>query len=89
MTHLAAGARLTLPVEMQLRLGIGEDLAPTQHLIAQKIRHHRIGMMFDGPQRQSADRAHELLELAGDAGIDGPMAGVMRPRRQLVHQHLA
>ena len=89
MAHLAAGARLALAVEMQLSAGLGENLAPGQNLVADQILHHRPRVMLDRSQRQAADGAHELLELAGDTGIDRPVAGLMRPLRQLVDQYLA
>ena len=40
-------------------------------------------------QRQSADRADLLLELAAVVGVDRQVAGVVRPRRDLVDEELA
>ena len=45
--------------------------------------------MFGRAERQAADRAQLLLELAGDAGVDGEVAGVVRARRQFVDQQSA
>ncbi len=39
MTHLAAGTRLSLAVEVQMRLGIGQDRAPAVRLVADQIVH--------------------------------------------------
>ena len=35
-------------------------------------------------ERQAEDGAQVILELAGDRALDGPVAGVMHPRRHLV-----
>jgi hypothetical protein len=40
-------------------------------------------------QRQAAQGAHLLLELAGDAGVDGVVTAVVRARRHLVDDQLA
>ena len=89
VAHLAAGPRLGLAVEMQLHAGIGEQVAPGRRYRRRQVLHYRVGMAFGGAKGQAADRADELLELAGDAGIDGPVAGIVRPRRKLVHQDVA
>ena len=36
------------------------------------------------PQGQVADRAQMVLELTGHAALDGPMPGIMDPRRHLI-----
>jgi hypothetical protein len=41
-------------------------------------------MLARRPEREAADGADLLLELAGRAGVDGEVAGVMRARRELV-----
>ena len=58
---------------------------PTLPNIAEEIRHRRRAQNFGRAQRQTADRAHLLLELARGAGFDRPMAGIVRPRREFVH----
>ena len=40
-------------------------------------------------ERQAANRAHQLLKLAAGAGVNRPMAGIMRARREFVNQQLA
>ena len=40
-------------------------------------------------ERQAAQRAHLLLELVGDAGVDRVMPAVVRARRDLVDQQLS
>ncbi len=40
-------------------------------------------------QRQAAQGAHLLLELAGDAGVDGVVTAVVRARRHFVDDQLA
>src|SRR6185437_11468158 len=58
-------------------------------LVADQVDHARRSEDIDRPQWQAADRSDELLELAGGASIDRPMAGVVWPRRHLVGQHAA
>jgi len=58
--------------------------AKLDHLVAQQVLHHCIGMTIDRAERQAADGTHELLELAGDAGIDGPVAGIVYARGNFV-----
>ena len=54
-----------------------------------QVLHHRIRMPPRRRQGQPGDRADMQFELARRAGVDRPVAGVVRPRRDLVHQHLA
>ena len=62
-----------------IRFAIGPE-------IAQQIRHRRRTVHLRRSQRQSAHRAQLLLELAGDAGVDGQVPRVVRTRRQLIDQ---
>src|SRR5262249_29387184 len=71
--HLPPGPDLGLAVDVQLGAGLGHDLAPVAHLVADQVLHHRVGVPLGGAQGEAAHRAHELLELAGAAGIDGPV----------------
>src|SRR5260221_222491 len=78
MPHLTARFRCGFAIEMQFGAGLVQDLAPQIDFIADEILHLSIGVTLRRAQRQAADRANELLELASDTGIHGPMTGVMR-----------
>jgi hypothetical protein len=70
----------------QRRGPVGRARAPR---LAEQVGHGRGGRLgLDRAQRQAADRAHLLLELAGRVGVDRQMAGVVRPRRELVDDQL-
>ena len=73
VTHLAAGPRRRLAVEVQPRRRVGEIAQPVVGFVADQVLHARGHQHVDRPQRQAADRAHELLELAGGAGVDRPV----------------
>src|SRR5271166_3776826 len=45
-------------------------------------------MMLDRAERQAAQRPYELLELAGETGVDRPVAGIVRARRYLVDEEV-
>ena len=90
MAHLAARARLGFAVEMQLHIRIAQCRGPIRLAIfpevSEQIGHRSGTTKFGGTKRQAADRAHLLLELAGGAGVDGEMAGVVRARREFIHE---
>src|SRR5260221_1358390 len=89
MAHLAARTRLGLAVEVQLRRRVADIIAPPVDIAADQVLHHRFGMVLGRAERQPADGAHQLFELAGVTGIDRPVAGIMRPRSELVDEELA
>src|SRR3954466_2301639 len=89
MAHLAAGARLRLAVEVQAGARFSQQSRPAFDIVADQVLHHRIGCALDRAQRQAADGADELFELAAGAGINRPVAGIMRPGGQLVDQQAA
>src|SRR5882672_8611818 len=68
MAHLAAGLDLGFAVQMELYQRVVERLAPLLDVIAEEVLHHRVGVMLDRAERQTAHRPHELLELARNAG---------------------
>ena len=57
--------------------------------IAQQVRHRGRLQQLGRSQRQPADRAQLLFELARAAGVERQVPGVVRPRRQLVDQQPA
>ena len=71
MAHLAARAGLGLAVEVQLGAGIAEERRASA-LTSSPIRFFITASpkRSGEPERQAADGADVLLELAGDAGID-------------------
>ena len=52
-------------------------------------RRRAAGARIRRSERQAADRPHVLLELAGDGGLDRPVAAVVDARRELVHDERA
>ena len=88
MAHLAAGPGLQLTVKMQLCAPIRQMFGPILYVGADQVFHHSIRVALRRAQGQAADGADELLELAGDASIDRPVARVMGSGRDLVDQYL-
>src|SRR4051812_25863361 len=93
VAHLAAGPGFRLAVEVELDVGeaagglpVGLAAGPE---VAQEVRHGGGAEELRRAQRQAADGPQLLLELAGDAGVEGEVAGVVRARRQLVDQQAA
>src|SRR5947207_4049924 len=56
--------------------------------ITEQVRHGGRTNQVRRAERQSANRADMLLELAGYAALDCPMPRIVRTRRELVHQQL-
>ena len=56
--------------------------------VAEQIRHRGRAQLLGRAERKPADRPKLLLELAGHAGVEGKVAGVVRTRRKLVDQQL-
>src|SRR5215210_9122399 len=93
VAHLPAGPRRGLAVEVELDLGkaagggpIGLAVLPE---VAQEVRHGGGAQELGRAQGEAGDGPELLLELAGDAGVEGEVAGVVRARRQLVDQQPA
>src|SRR5579885_1594 len=93
MPHLATSARDRFAIEMQfdmrIRVGgspVGFAMLPE---IAKQIRHCRRAKLLCRAEWQATDGPQLLLKLAGDAGINRQMPGVMRTRRQFVDQQLS
>ena len=54
-----------------------------------EVDHGGRAQKLGGAEGQSADRPHLLFELRTQAGIDGGVSGIVRPRRQFVDEHAA
>ena len=90
MAHFAAGPCLGLAIVVRDQAGRGEDFGPQRQFVrADQVLHHRVRVPHRLIQRQASDRADMQFELAGRAGVDGPVAGIMRARGDLVDQHRA
>ena len=93
MAHLAARTSRRLSVQVKLHGGKGQRRGPVRFAalpeIAKKIGHRRGLEKFRRTERQPADRAHLLLELARPARVEREMARVVRPRRDLVDEQPA
>ena len=63
--------------------------SPSDPQIAEQVRHRRRLQQLGRSERQAADRAHLLLELARDRGVEREVTRVVRPRRELVDEQLA
>src|SRR6185437_5467258 len=87
MTHLPAGARFALTVDVHVKHRVGDELGPAVHVIADEIVHHRAASDEVGRAgRKVADRADVLFELRGDRAFDRPVPAVVHARRDLVDQ---
>ena len=64
-------------------------LDPFFDLVADDVVHNRVGMALRIAQRPSGNRTDMLFELADHAGFQGPMAGIMDARSDLIDQQLA
>src|SRR3954449_6596945 len=64
MAHLATRANLGLAVDVDVEVGLADELFPAVHVVADEIVHHRaFGDEVSGTHGQVADRADVLLEL--------------------------
>ena len=81
---LRPGRGLGLAVEVDARRrGI---VGGGRGLVAEQVQHLRVGMPAAVAERPAADRADVLLELVDQAGVLGPVAGVVHPGGDLVDQ---
>ena len=89
----APDAACALPYRCSLTSGIAQGGRPVRLAvrpqIAEQVGHRRRLQQLGRAERQAADRAQLLLELAGAAGVERQVAGVVRPRRELVDQQPA
>ena len=74
VAHLATRLDLGFSVEVELCQRIIERIPPFLDIATEQVLHHRVRMMLDRAERQTAQRPHQLFELAGDAGVDRPMS---------------
>ncbi len=63
MTHLAAGKRLRLAVNVQTRARLGGKTWPGRDLVADEIVHDHVGMTGGIAERPAAYCANVLAEL--------------------------
>ena len=89
VAHLAALSRLRLAVEMEVRGRVGDQRRPVLDIGADQVLHGGVGAPCRGAERQAADGADVLRELAGGAALDGPMTRIVDARRDLVDQQPA
>ena len=74
VAHLATRLDFGFSVEVELCQRVIERLPPFLDIAPDEVLHHRVRMMLDGAERQTAQRSHQLFELAGDASVDRPMS---------------
>ena len=90
---LRPGRGADFPYRCSLTSGMASAAAqfgsPVPPQIAEQVRHRRRLQQLGRSERQAADRAQLLLELAGPAGVERQVPGVVRPRRQLVDEQPA
>ena len=87
MTYLAPRPRCGFPIEMDSSQRLRSEVRPILGLTAQKIDHHRIVVAVRIAERPAGNRTNMLLELRHHAGIDGPVAGVVNARSDLVDEN--
>ena len=70
-----------------MRARLGQQGAPGVDLVADQVVHLDPAEAGGRAERPAADGADMLLELRGRSALDGPVAGIVNPRRDLVdHQ---
>src|SRR3984893_15023298 len=84
VSHLPPEASFALTVEMDSAAGGGGWGA--RHLVADQVCHLDLAEAAGVGERPAGNRAQVLLELAHARGVEGPMAGVVHARGELVHQ---
>ena len=77
MTHFTARTALRLAVKMQAGLRLASEILPVCRLIAQKIGHDHVAVALRASERPAGDSPDMLLELRNNAGIHGPVAGIV------------
>ena len=87
MPHLATLARL-LAVIVPMAARFAQHRRRIRHL-TQPVEHAGVADRIGRPQRQAEHRPQVVLKLRGLRAFDGPMAGVVHPRRHLVGHQLA
>ncbi len=90
VSHLAAGARFALAVEMERDVRVDERLLegrrPVLPQVAQQIEHRGRPYDLRAAQRQAADRPDGLLRVARRASLEGYVVRVVDARRELVDE---
>jgi hypothetical protein len=74
---------------MQHQVRFGEQGRHLQHVVADEVFHHAVGMPGGRTQRQACDGSDMLLELRDDTGGFRPVAGIVNARRQFVGEQRA
>src|SRR6266853_2110880 len=82
VTHLAPGPRL-LAVVVQVHPIEGQQGCACGHL-PDEIDHGAVAERSRGAERQVEDGTQVIHELTGGGALDGPVSGVVHPRRHLV-----
>src|SRR6516165_4153118 len=84
MAHLAAWADFQLAVEMEVKVGLSEDVAPVLSILPDQVVHFDPAATRWRSQRPAGDGANMLLELRGLRALEGPVAGIVDARGDLV-----
>src|ERR1035437_1615410 len=91
MSHFAPGPRLAFSVKVKMHVRHSQGGGPVRLPILPHLPEHighgsgteRIGRT----EGETADGSHMLLELTRYAAFNGPVAGIMRPGREFIHEH--
>ena len=90
VAHFSAGPGFDFAVKMKLQFRTCAGGGPLRFTelpeISQQIRHSGGAEHFRAAERESTDGAQLLLELAGDAGVYGQVAGVVGAGRELIDE---
>src|SRR6185436_7287497 len=87
MAHLPPGPGFFLAIEMQ-RPAFGQAI-PGMSFGADDVFHHRVGVAGGIAQGPAGHGTNMLFELRALTGLDGPMAGIVDARRDLIDQQFA
>ena len=83
---LRPGRASRLAVEMQPPRLLGRQLAPALDVGADQIGHHSVAVASVAPSGQPAMARMWFSNWLTSAGVDGPVAGIVHPRRDLVDE---
>ncbi len=93
MSHFAARAWGEFTVEVEFGVGDGRGGGPVRlavgPLVAEEVNHGSGGELGGRAEREAADGAELLFELAGDIGVNSEVAGVVRAGGEFVDEECA
>lgn len=88
MPHFPARFGGLFAVQMNAGAGFFKISINIFNIFADQVDHNGVAVPCRRGEGKSAHRPHMVFELRGGAGIDRPVAGIMRARRDFVGQQI-